>query len=141
MRKLLPLLFAMVPLQAQAIGPEQCAMYGSSQGKAITLEFIGGTPDDAYGSSEDSMYGYCIMGSKHSENLYFMSCSTKAHEGTTVYYELDSHDATGSAYLCKSGCGRRVVKSFRLECFDGPLSRHPNHSFEADGYAAAQFHR
>lgn len=128
MRRLILLLSATISLQAQAIGPEQCALHGGSQGKAVTLEFIGGTSDDAYGTAEDSIYGYCIMGAKYAENLYFMSCSMKAGEGTTAYYELDSHDTTGSAYLCKSGCGRRVVKRFRLECVDGPLSRGPGPS-------------
>lgn len=141
MRKLILLLFATISLQAKAVGPEQCTLHGRSQGKAVTLEFIGGTSDDAYGTAKDSIYGYCIMGAKHSENLYFMSCSMKAREGTTAYYELDNHDPAGSAYLCKSGCGRRVVKRFRLECFDGPLSSRPGQSFEADGYAAAQFQR
>lgn len=137
MRKLIFLLAATISLQAQAIGPEQCALHGSSQGKTVTLEFMSGTPDDAYGTTEDSIYGYCIMGAKHAESLYYMSCSMKDRVGTTAYYELDNHDTTGSAYLCKSGCGRRVVKRFRLECSDGPLSHRPNQSFEADGYAAA----
>jgi hypothetical protein len=141
MRKLILLLFATISLQAQAIGPEQCALYGSSQGKTVTLEFIGGTSDDAYGTTKDSIYGYCIMGAKCSENLYFMSCSTKAREGTTAYYELDNHDTTGSAYLCRSGCGQRVVKRFRLECLDGLSSRRPSQSFKADDLAVAQLQR
>lgn len=126
MRHLLAFVFAyLVSSICYAVGPESCRLTGKLNGKSIALEYI---DDEAYGSSKNPQYAYCVMGAMEHES-WFMSCSTKTGGEPTTRYETGRGDnipvAKGeyarvtSTYVCKSGCTGKVVRQFKLECEAG----------------------
>jgi len=119
MRLILLFLIA-APMLCHAIGSEECHLAGKINNKNIQLHALSNV---AYGSKQHLEYGYCLLGRVDQSNdstqtpnlLYYLSCTRREGEKQQIYYETTNMDPE-SAYYCKSGCAKKIVKKFKLLC-------------------------
>ena len=98
---------------------DSCRLEGKLNGKNVTLDWIylDSAKIEGFGLQNSLIYGFCSMGWKGDEgvySIYYMGCAASKDDKRTSYYETSKKN--GQRYVCKTGCGKNVIKKFKLIC-------------------------